>query len=76
LRLAHFLDNQLTDDGKASFMLCPAALYTQGDSWYSFLSEVELTPGNIMHLEELDQLRNQMTSSIRIPSPSYIAFYE
>jgi hypothetical protein len=38
----------------------PAALYSQEDSWYSFLLEAESTPGR---LEGLDQLKNPVTSS-------------
>jgi hypothetical protein len=39
-----------------------SALYTQEDSWYSFLLETELTPGVIVQLEGLGQLKNPMTS--------------
>jgi hypothetical protein len=39
-RLPHFLDNRLTDGGDVlSLTRRPASLYTQEDSWYSFLSE-------------------------------------
>jgi hypothetical protein len=40
-RLPHFLDNQLTDGGEvvSPRQWPPAALYSQEDSWYSFLSE-------------------------------------
>jgi hypothetical protein len=39
-----------------------AALYTQEDSWYSFLLEAEFTPGAIVQLEGLGQLKNSITS--------------
>jgi hypothetical protein len=45
-RLPHFLDNRLTDGGKVvSLTRRQAALYSQEDSWYSFLLEAESTPG-------------------------------
>jgi hypothetical protein len=45
-RLPHFLDNRLTDGGEVvSQMRSPAVLYSQEDSWYSFLLETESTPG-------------------------------
>jgi hypothetical protein len=41
-RLQHFVDNQLTDGGKAvSQPYAPAALYLSEDSQYSFLLEAE-----------------------------------
>jgi hypothetical protein len=44
-RSPHFLDNRLTDDGEVvSLTRRPAALYSQEDSWYSFLLEAESTP--------------------------------
>jgi hypothetical protein len=45
-RLPHFLDNQLIDGGQVvSLTHQQAALYPQDDTWYSFLSEAESTPG-------------------------------
>jgi hypothetical protein len=42
LRLPYFLDNRLTDGGEVvSLMRRAAALYSQEDSWYSFLLEAE-----------------------------------
>jgi hypothetical protein len=47
-RILHFPDNRLTDGGEVvSLTSQPAALYTQENSWYSFLLEVESTPGHI-----------------------------
>jgi hypothetical protein len=44
--LPHFLHNRLTDGGEVvSLTHLPVALYTQEDSWYSFLLEAESTPG-------------------------------
>jgi hypothetical protein len=46
-RLAHFLDNRLTDGGEVVGPTRRAeALYPQEDSWYSFLLEAESTPGS------------------------------
>jgi hypothetical protein len=42
-RLPHFLDDQFTDGCQVVSLL--AALYNQGDFWYSFLLEAESTPG-------------------------------
>jgi hypothetical protein len=42
--------------------LAPAALYSQEDSWYSFLLEAEFIPGDIVKLEELGQMKNPVTS--------------
>jgi hypothetical protein len=45
-RLPHFLDNRLTDGVEVvSLTRRPAALYSQEDSWYSFLLETESTLG-------------------------------
>jgi hypothetical protein len=44
-RLSHFLDNRLTDGGKAVSLMCRPPFTPQEDSWYSFLLEDELTPG-------------------------------
>jgi hypothetical protein len=41
----------------------PSALYTQEDSWYSFLLETESTPSPIMRLEGLSELKNPIISS-------------
>jgi hypothetical protein len=38
----------------------PAALYPQEDFWYSILLEAESTPGAIVRLEDIGQLRNSM----------------
>jgi hypothetical protein len=55
-RLPHFLDNRLTDGGEAvSLKRRPAALYSQEDSWYSFLLEAESTPRAIVRLEGLGE---------------------
>jgi hypothetical protein len=40
----------------------PAALHPQEDFWYSFLLEAKLTPGPIVQLEGLGQLKNPMIS--------------
>jgi hypothetical protein len=46
IKLPHFLDNRLTDGGEVVSLTCwPATLYTQEDSWYSFLLEAESIPG-------------------------------
>jgi hypothetical protein len=43
--LPHFVDNRITDGGEVvSLTRLPAALYTQEDSWYSFLLQAESTP--------------------------------
>jgi hypothetical protein len=45
-RGSHFLDTRLTDGVKVvSLTRLPAAVYSQEDSWYSFLLEAESTPG-------------------------------
>jgi hypothetical protein len=45
-KLPHFLNSRLTDGGEVvSLTRCPAALYPQEDSWYSFLLEAESIPG-------------------------------
>jgi hypothetical protein len=45
-RLPHCLDNRLTDGGEVvSIKRLPAVLYLHEHSWYSFLLEVESTPG-------------------------------
>jgi hypothetical protein len=63
-RFPHYLDNRLTDGGEVvSLTRPPAALYPQVDSWYSFLLEAESTPGAIVRLQGLGQLKNPMTSS-------------
>jgi hypothetical protein len=46
LRVPHFLDNRLTDDGEAVILMCwPATPYSQEDSLYWFLLVTELTVG-------------------------------
>jgi hypothetical protein len=46
-RFPYFLHNRLTHGGEAaSLKRQPTALYPQEDSWYSFLSEAESTPGS------------------------------
>jgi hypothetical protein len=37
--------------------LCAGILYSQEDSWYSFLFENESTPGAIVQLEGLGKLK-------------------
>jgi hypothetical protein len=45
-RLPHFLDNRLTDGSEVvNLTRQQAALFPQEDFWYSFLLEVESTPG-------------------------------
>jgi hypothetical protein len=60
-RLQHFLDNQLTDDGKPH---TPATLYPPGRFLVltSVRGSVDLR--DIVWLEELGQLKNPMTSGI------------
>jgi hypothetical protein len=59
----HFLENWLTDGSDVvSQPYVPATLYSQEDSWYSFLLEAEWTPGQ--WLKELGELKNPMTSGI------------
>jgi hypothetical protein len=43
-RLARFLDNRPTDSGEVSLKSLPAELYTQENSWFSFMLEAESTP--------------------------------
>jgi hypothetical protein len=45
LRLPHFLDNRLTDDGKVVSPTRRPLFTPQEDSWYSFLLETESAPG-------------------------------
>jgi hypothetical protein len=45
LRLPHFLDNRLTDGGEVVSLTLRLPFTPQEDSWYSFLSEAESTPG-------------------------------
>jgi hypothetical protein len=45
LRVPHYLDSRLTDDGKVVSITCQPPFTPQEDSWYSFLLEAELTPG-------------------------------
>jgi hypothetical protein len=44
-RLPHFLDNRLTDGGEVVNTYAPAAIYSEEDSWYSFLLEAVSIPG-------------------------------
>jgi hypothetical protein len=44
-RLQHFLDNLLTDCGEGVSLTRRPPFTPQVDSWYSFLLEVESTPG-------------------------------
>jgi hypothetical protein len=44
-RLPHFLDSRFTDGGEIVSLTRSAVLYTQEDSWYSFLLDAESTPG-------------------------------
>jgi hypothetical protein len=59
LRLPHFIDNWLTDIGEVVNLTCYLPSSPQADSWFSFLLEVESSPG----LEGLGRLKNPMTSS-------------
>jgi hypothetical protein len=45
LRLPHYLDNRLTDDGKVFSLTHRPPFTPQENSWYSFLLEAESTPG-------------------------------
>jgi hypothetical protein len=61
--LPHFQDSRLTDVGEVvSLTRRSIALYLEEDSWYSFLLQAESTPGPIVRLEGLGQLKNPMTS--------------
>jgi hypothetical protein len=71
-RVPYFLDNRLTDGA-------PAALYTQEDSWYSFLLEAESTPshsaaGMIRSIEKSSDLIGNQTRDLQacniVPQPS------
>jgi hypothetical protein len=44
-RLPHFPDNRLTDDGEVVSLTRRTPFTLQKDSWYSFLSVTESTPG-------------------------------
>jgi hypothetical protein len=44
-RLPHFLDNRLTHAGEVVSLKRRPPFNPQEDSWYSFLLEVESTPG-------------------------------
>jgi hypothetical protein len=44
-RLPHYLDNRLTDGGKAVSLTRRPSFNPQENSWYSFLLEAESTPG-------------------------------
>jgi hypothetical protein len=53
-----------------------ASLYSQEDSWYSFLLETESTPRNVVPLKEICQLKNSMTSSgIELTTFRFVAQY-
>jgi hypothetical protein len=45
VRLPHFLDNRLTDGGEV-VILTRRPIYTQEESWYSFLLGAESIPGH------------------------------
>jgi hypothetical protein len=45
LRIPHCLDNQLTDGGEVVNLTQRPRFALQEDYWYSFLLEVESTPG-------------------------------
>jgi hypothetical protein len=45
-RFPHFLDNRLTDGGEVVRITRRPPFTPQEDSWYSFLSEAESTPGS------------------------------
>jgi hypothetical protein len=45
LRVPHYLDSPLTDGGKVVNLKRLPPFTPQEDSWFSFLSEAELTPG-------------------------------
>jgi hypothetical protein len=60
--LPHFLDNRLTDGGEVVSLTSRPPFTPQEDSWYSFLLEAESTPGAIVRLEGLSQLKSPMTS--------------
>jgi hypothetical protein len=45
LRVPHYLDNRLTDGGKVVSLTRRPLFTPQEESWYSFLLEAELTPG-------------------------------
>jgi hypothetical protein len=63
-RLSHFLDNRLTVGGENVILTRPVFLYTQADSWYSFMLEAEWTLWVILRLDEFGKLKNQMASGI------------
>jgi hypothetical protein len=45
-KIPHFLDSRLTDGSEVVSLICQhAIIYSQEDSWYSFLLEAESTPG-------------------------------
>jgi hypothetical protein len=44
-RLPHYLNSRLTDGGKVVSLMRRPPFTPQEDSWYSFLLEVESTPG-------------------------------
>jgi hypothetical protein len=44
-RLSHFIDSRLTDGGEVLSNMRRPPFTLQEDSWYSFLLEVEATPG-------------------------------
>jgi hypothetical protein len=58
-RLPHFVDNRLTDGGKVELVsLMRRPPFTpQEDSWYSFLLEAKSSPGALVRLEGLGQLK-------------------
>jgi hypothetical protein len=52
-----------------------AGLYSQEDSWYSFLLEAKPTPGSIVRLDGLGQLKNPVTSLEIEPATFRLAAY-
>jgi hypothetical protein len=44
-RLPHYLESRHTDGGEVVSLKRRPLLYSQDDSWYSFLSEAESIPG-------------------------------
>jgi hypothetical protein len=61
-RLPYFLENRFTDGGEVVRITHRPPFTFQEEPWNSFLSEGESTPGAIVRLEGLDQLKNPMTS--------------
>jgi hypothetical protein len=73
-RGSHFLDNWLTDGSEVvSLMGWPAAFYLQKDFWYSVLLEAQSNPKGVTWLEQLEQMKNPMTSSGIEPTTFLIA---